>query len=354
MKRVLVTGAGGPAGANFIKSLRLSPEPFYILGADANPFHLELAEADAKHLLPRCDESRYIDELNRAIAENDVQFLHPQPDPEVAVISENRERIEARTFLPAKSTIRLCQDKIALAERLERRGVPVAKSYRIEAPGDLEEALEELLKLCPEAAWLRASKGAGGRASLPIRKARHGEMWIEYWEERRGIGWGDFMLCELLPGREFAFQSLWKDGELVTSQARERLEYLFGYLTPSGQSSSPTVARTVHREDVNDVATRAVLAVDKAATGIFCIDLKENVQGVPCVTEINAGRFFTTSNFYSEAGVNMPYIYVKLAFDEPFEALPRYDPLPEGLYWIRLMDMGHRLVEDGRFEGKLR
>ena len=41
-------------------------------------------------------------------------------------------------------------------------------------------------------------------------------------------------------------------------------------------------------------------------------------------------------------------MYVRLALgDEPPSDVPAYDPLPEGLYWVRLADMGYRLVEDG-------
>ena len=53
--------------------------------------------------------------------------------------------------------------------------------------------------------------------------------------------------------------------------------------------------------------------MDDRATGVFCVDLKEDEAGRPLVTEINAGRFFTTSNFLAEAGANMPYSYVELA-----------------------------------------
>ncbi len=350
MKRVLVTGAGGPAGSNFIKSLRMAGERFYIVGCDLNPFHLELADTDSKHPLPRCDDPNYIEELNILTEKEGIEFIHPQPDVEVAVISKNRKELNARIFLPRDETIRVCQDKMALNKTLARNGVPVARTFKVRNESELKKGLAETLEIYPEKAWLRAIKGAGGRASLPIKETAHGAMWIDYWRKSHGLDWNDFMLSEYLSGREFAFQSLWKNGELVTSMARERLEYLFGYLTPSGQSSSPTVARTVHNEEVNRIATEAVSIVDSDATGVFCIDLKENSRGVPCVTEINAGRFFTTSNFFSEAGVNMPYMYVKLAFSERFKQSPRYNPLPRDLYWIRLMDMGHKLVRDGKWE----
>jgi carbamoyl-phosphate synthase large subunit len=171
-------------------------------------------------------------------------------------------------------------------------------------------------------------------------------MWVSYWSANN-LRVDDFMVSAFLPGREFAFQSLWNHGRLVTSQARERLEYLFGYLTPSGQTSSPALARTVHRSDVNEAAAAAVRAVDEGAHGIFCVDLKEDARGVPCVTEINAGRFFTTSIFFSAAGCNMPYYYLRMAYNEELPDLPQFNAIREGLYWVRLMDMGDKLLDEG-------
>ncbi|MGH3080766.1 MAG: ATP-grasp domain-containing protein [Gaiellaceae bacterium] len=160
------------------------------------------------------------------------------------------------------------------------------------------------------------------------------------------------MVSEFLPGREFAFQSLWVDGELVTSAARERLEYVFGHLMPSGQGSSPSVARTVRRQDVNELAARAVGAVDADATGVVCVDLKEDGDGNPLVTEINAGRFFTTSNFLAEAGANMPYEYVRLALGESPDRLSRFDAVEPDLYWVRMIDMGYKLVREDEWRSK--
>jgi carbamoyl-phosphate synthase large subunit len=352
IKRILVTGAGGPAGANFIKSLRMAKEAFYISGSDISASNLELSDVDSYNILPPSETENYIEELNKVVRNEKINLVHPQPDIEVYVISENREDVEASVFLPNKETIRVCQNKLRLSKVLEENRIPTPKSHHITDKGDLEKALSSLLELNSDKAWLRAIRGAGGRASLPIKEVDHGVMWIDYWMKNRGLDWKNFMLSEFMPGREFAFQSVWSNGEVVTSQARERLEYLFGYLTPSGQTSSPTLAKTVNREDINEIATNAVLAVDKNATGVFCIDLKENSLGVPCVTEINSGRFFTTSNFFSEAGANMPYIYIKLAFGEHFDPIPKYNPLPEGWYWIRRMDMGHKLVKGDAWKAK--
>lgn len=352
MKKLLVTGAGGPAGNNFISSLRMADEPFFIIGGDTNRWHLELSDSDSVYLLPPATDEDYIDSLNKLIKREDIEFVHPQPDVEVAAISERREEIEARTFLPSEDTIRLCQNKMKFNKALKKKGIPSPDSFLIKKEEDVEKNLTKLLEKYPKKAWLRAIRGAGAKASLPVKEASHAKMWIDYWEKFKGLSYKDFMISEYLPGKEIAFQSLWKNGEIITSQARERLEYVFGHLTPSGQTSSPAVARTVSRKDVNEIATRAVKELDDKASGVFCVDMKENYKGIPCITEINAGRFFTTCNFFSQAGSNMPYYYVKLGYSEGIPQLRKYDPLPEGFYWIRSIDMGYKLVKGDKWKSR--
>jgi carbamoyl-phosphate synthase large subunit len=345
IKRILITGAGGSAGSNFIKSLRMSEEKFYLVGSDTNKYHLELVDGlDKKYLLPPAIDPSYIDKLNQLIALEKIELVHPQPDIEVAIIGLNRERVKARTLLPANKTIKLGQNKIEYIKQLKKSNIPVPQSFHLNNKNDLFSALNELLKE-HEKAWLRATRGAGSKASLPIKDLEQGHQWIKYWITMKGFKYNDFMISEFLPGKEFAFQSIWKDGQIITSEARERIAYIFGNLTPSGQSSSPSVAKTVHRDDVNEIATKAVNAIDKRATGIFCIDMKENKQGIPCITEINCGRFFTTNDFFSAAGSNMPYYYIKMAYEEELPILPKYNAIPEGFYWIRMIDMGQKLVK---------
>ncbi len=350
-RRILVTGAGGSAGINFVASLRMAASDLYIVGTDINAWHLELPDVDAAYLLPHCTEPDYIPTLKRLIALESIELLHAQPDMEVEVISAHRDDLGVRTFLPPHESILLCHDKMATNRRLREAGVPVPRSGHVQRLADIPAILEELGKP-GQKVWLRATRGAGSRAALPVHSVRQAKEWIHYWRSTGRLETKDFMMSEFLPGGEFAFQSVWVDGELYVSQARERLEYIFGNLTPSGQSSSPSVARTVHRADVNRVATAAVRAVCNRPHGVFCVDLKENSDGVPCVTEINIGRFFTTSNFFATAGVNMPYLSVELAFGRRPPSPGRYDPLPEGLYWIRLMDKGPVMVGEGTFRAR--
>ncbi len=349
MKTILLAGAGGNAAINFADSLRMAPEKMRLVGIDCNKWHLEQALCDEKYLFPKCSDPAYLEKLNSIISKEGADLFHPQPDVEVFFASENREKINAKTFLPDKKTVRLCQDKNETAKTLASNGVPVPKSVAFGPNADLKSAFEEL---GTETVWVRAIKGAGSRAALPVKSAKQARNWMDYWIEFKGLKENDFMLSEYLPGREFAFQSIWKNGELVTSQARERLEYIFGNITPSGQTSSPSVAITVSDERVNQTAHDAVLAADKNATGVFCVDMKENSKGEPCATEINAGRFFTTSNFFSKAGANMPLAYVKMALGEDAGKLPKFNSLPAGIYWIRTVDQYPTLLKGNEWTSK--
>ena len=102
MKKILVTGGGAPAGINFINSLNNAPEDFEIISSDINKFHLELTPSNTRIILPSCENSNYIEKLNHVIEEFEIDLLHSQPDSEVKVISENREKLNTKIFLPAK------------------------------------------------------------------------------------------------------------------------------------------------------------------------------------------------------------------------------------------------------------
>jgi len=355
MKRIIATGAGGPAGINFVMSLRIAPEKMFIVGTEVNEHFVHLAPTDKKYLVTKAKDSDYINRLNEVIVKEKVEFLHAQPDIEVEVISENREKLEANVFLPSKEAVRACQDKLESARIWQKKDVPVARIRALRGEKDVDSAFEEL----GSPIWIRARHGAGGRGSTPAPNKETALSWIKYWKSRN-VDW-EFIAQEHLPGKNIGFHSIWKDGELVTSMARERIEYIYPHLAPSGITGTPAVQKTVHDKTINKIGTEAVLSIDSNFNGIACVDLKENEDSVPCATEINAGRMFTTSFFFSYASkmlrkdyyANIPYLYVKLAFKESIPNIPKYNVLPENVYWIRHIDAPAKLVKNGKVIGEM-
>jgi carbamoyl-phosphate synthase large subunit len=354
-KRILITGAGGPAGVNFTQSLRIAPEKMRLVGAEANPYFAKLALTSEMYAVPKATESTYIDKLNEIIKLENIDFIHPQPDIEVRAISDNREKLNANTLLPTKKTIRICQDKLESARVWAKKGVLASRTIPLDDQDDIEKAFSEF----GSPMWIRAKHGAGGKGSTPANCVETALSWINYWRSR-GQNW-EFIAQKYLQGRNIGFHSIWKDGELITSMARERIEYIYPHLAPSGITGTPAVQRTIHDDAANKVATKAVLAIEPDFDGIACVDLKEDNNGNPHATEINAGRMFTTSFFFSYASkkilnnyhANFPYLCVKLGCKEHLEKIPRYNILPKDLYWIRHMDSHPRLVRAGEMLGRL-
>ncbi|HEY3143591.1 MAG TPA: hypothetical protein VGJ86_20815 [Acidimicrobiales bacterium] len=345
---VLLTGAGGSAGANFLDALRRSDVPYRVIGADAAAIRLHLSTADERCVLPRASDPGYADGLRWAVKRWGADVVHAQPDVEVMALGRLRDEIGAVTFLPTQAALETAEDKSAFARAMSDAGVQVPESRGFVNWPSVREATADLLTR-HERVWVRARVGAGARASLPVRRAEQAENWLRWWTAEQGLAPSDFMAAEMLPGREFAYQSIWRNGQMLAGQARERVEYLYGHLTPHGQTSTPAIARTVSIPELDRLAIAAVRALDPEPSGVFCIDIKEAADGQAKVTEINAGRFFTTSNFFAAAGLNMPDMLVRCALGQEVEAAGA-SPLPAGLYWVRMVDMGFALVPEDELD----
>jgi biotin carboxylase len=319
----------------------MARERFWVLGTEANRYHLHLSLTDKSVLIPSSkSEEPYLDALERLVKENDIQMIFPTHPAEVRVLAAHRERFETvRWLLPEAETITMADSKWATFERLTDEGVPTPKTFRIGSPDDLSNAFE---KIGTRPVWVRGSgtPGAGiGLAALPCREVRHAEAWIDHYK-----GWGNFIASEYLPGKNLTWTGLFCRGDLVASQGRERLEYVLPHVSPSGITGAPAVSKTVSRADLKKTGETAVRAISKKPNGAFFVDFKEDAFEIPRVTEVNAGRFGTTIHFYTEAGFNFPYALVRLAFGDKVETVA--DPIPPETYWIRTLDCGPVLVRN--------
>jgi carbamoylphosphate synthase large subunit len=351
-ERVLVTGAGGVAGVNFVRALRASGRNYYIAGTDYSKYYIELPDLDARYLTPRHDDSSFVERVASVAKRENVSFIHPQPSSEALVLSSARGRLPAPVFLPRESVMSAGQDKLKTQEILSSKGVPVAETVSLSGMSDLRAALE----LGPPV-WVRARHGAGGRLSLLCNTEQELVHWVSIWNGR-GTPLEEFIVQEYLPGRNIAWDSLWYRGKLVTSYCRERLEYPFKHISPSGITGTPSVARTVSDSRVNEVAERAVVALTRRADGAFSVDLKEDSSGKPRVTEVDAGKFHTTMPLWGMVATkhlglpwftNFADLYVRMGLgEEPPSEAPARDALPAGYYMIRNIDSGVILWrEDG-------
>lgn len=352
MKRIIVTGAGGSPAVNFTRSLRKAHEPFYIIGVDANKYCIERAEVDERHLVPKASNSRYIAILKDIVRESSADVLHPQHSQEVPTISRYRDELGVKTFLPKHKSVEICDNKMLSFECWEKAGLVVPQTMLLESEADVEVAFQRFgAKI-----WLRAIVGSGGAGATPATDLEWAKVWVTLHN-----GWGKFSAAECLQPDSIIWQSIWKDGDLVVAQGRKRLYWEFGGKFLSGVSGVTGAGCLVADSAVDSIAKEAILAIDKCPNGIWGVDLTYDNSGVPNPTEINIGRFFTTHQFFTEAGLNMPYIYVKLALgeDTPF-IQQKINPLTPNQVWIRGVDFLPKLTtlekideHEKRLQGRL-
>lgn len=342
MKKILVTGAGGTPSVNFIRSLRESPERFFIVGTDADKYYLMRAEADKRYLVPYATDPNFLPIINKIISEEKVEFVHSQNDTEIKVLSEIREKLKAKTFLPSKKTVRLCQEKYFSYKKWKKAGLRVPQTMVIKIPKDLRTAFKKFGgKL-----WLRATTGAGGKGSLRAEDFEVAKAWIDFNE-----GWGAFSAAEALEKDSVTWMSIWHEGKLIVAQGRKRLYWELAKISPSGISGVTGGGITVSDTTLDKIAIRAILAIDKKPHGLFGVDLTYDSKGIPNPTEINIGRFFTTHHFFTEAGINMPYIFTKLAYGEKLPKIrKKFNPVRPMMVWIRGVDFKPVLTTEMEIE----
>jgi hypothetical protein len=347
--KILLGGAGGAPTNNVVKSLRLGGSGDRLIGMSCVPSDLLLADVDEQYVVPPAVAEDYPQRLAALVRRVRPDFLHAQHDFEVRAVSRLRTELQqlgVRLYLPAAATVENAVDKGKSYEIWSRAGVPVPQTVLVSSPAGLGRALDRF----GGRVWLRATEGGGGKGALPVHGPQEYEfarLWIE-----RFAGWGQFTAAEMLSPDSVTWLSIWYQGELVVAQTRRRRSWNFGDRTLSGVTGVTGVAQTYSCEVVTRTALHAIEALDRQPLGIFGVDLTYDTAGKPRVTEINIGRFFTTVHFFTRAGVNFPQIYRDIALEEKFPALERkINPLPDGLVWVRGMDVEPVLTTLATLEG---
>jgi hypothetical protein len=342
-RRVLITRAGSGPCNNLMSSLLHDDPSIVLIGCNSDRFVLKRSPAQRNFLVaetePEGASSPAFDrDLREVITRADVDLVIPGNDEDALLLAQLHERspLPCRTYLPSAKTIELCHDKYALYELFRRHNIPVATTYPISDRASLAEAWRALAPR--DLAWCRIRHGCASMGATKVRDADQAWHWITYWNTMRGVPVEHFTLCEFLPGRDYNIQGIWFEGRLVLIKMFERLSYLNATQSPSGMSSTPSLAKTVWEPAAIAACEAAMQVVDPRAHGVFFYDLKENEAGVPCVTEINASRFAMMTSFHDVVGRhNTAGTYVRLGCGDAVDIDSPYDDSGE-YYLVREYD----------------
>lgn len=334
--RLLVMGAGSAGAENLIRSLRAADPSLILLGCNDDRFVVRRSAADASFVVPASGWPRFVPALRRLIRESRVDLVIPTIDRHVQALSDARADFRGRVFLPAARVIALCRDKYRLTTTLLRHGVPAPVTYPVRGPDDVDEIFSRLGR--PGRVWCRPRTGTCARGGAAVSTPEQARQWMAVWETMQGVPLSAFTLAEYLPGREILCQSLWQRGRMVLAGTFERLAYFGADNIPSGVTSLSSLAKTVVEPGVVEVCRAAIAAVAPGASGAFSVDVKEDADGRPRVTEINAGRFFMAMTAFDRVlKHSMALTYVRLALGEHVDLGDTYDAV-EDYYMVRDMD----------------
>ena len=336
MKRILVTGAGGPATNSFVRSLRDADEEYCIIGVDAGKYNIFRAETDCAYLCPKATDEAYIPFINMIVEKEKIDFIHSQPEIELYELSKHRDELNCKHFMPKHHIVEICRDKWQSYIAWRDTGIKVPKTMLVEDYTTLSLAFQEFRS---GNIWIREITGAAGKGSLSRPSFKHA---LHQIEERNG--YGKTVAAEHLTDKTITWQSIWQEGQLVVAQGRRRLYWEFANRAQSGVTGLTGTGVTVSDPELDELAIKCIHAIDKEPHGIFSVDFTFDWDGVPNPTEINIGKFFTTHHFLTRTGCNMPDIFVMLAFGEYGGDYQILNPCDEEMYWIRGIDTLPKLV----------
>ena len=145
---VVVTGVGGGGvGEQVMKSLRLCGERYRVVGTDMTKFSLGMYRADTMHLLPPAKDDCYIDKLLEICDKEKAQVLVPGSEPELRVISEQRQRFKGILLLiNAQEVIDKCMNKWETHQWLREHGFKSPDSHLADGASVLKAELPAIVK----------------------------------------------------------------------------------------------------------------------------------------------------------------------------------------------------------------
>lgn len=287
MTRVLVTGAGGPAGVAVIRSL-LARDDVDVLSADMDGWAsgLYLVPAENRRIVPAGRSETFVDELIAMCAADRVDVLFSTVDVELPGLAARRDELQAvgtALAAPTHETLVTCLDKFLLAQRVEG-SARIPRTRLLTADGVAEDWDFPVI--------IKPRSGAGSRGVrlIPDRATLE------------ALPLDDSILIqENLPGEEFSVDVLaGLDGAVIAAvpRSRERVD--------SGVSIA---GRTVKRAELSDTA--AAVARSIGLTGVANVQLRYSVEGVPALLEVNP-RFPGAMPLTIAAGVDMPSLLLDL------------------------------------------
>ncbi|MEJ3405847.1 ATP-grasp domain-containing protein [Rathayibacter sp. YIM 133350] len=296
--KVLVTGAGGPAGVAVIRSL-LRREDLDVFAADMDGWAsgLYLVAAERRRIIPAGRAPEFVDAVIDLVATDGIDVVVSTVDAELPPLARRRDELGAVLAAASGEALETALDKW----RLVQACAPHARVPHTEllTPGGIAHDWTFPVIVKPRS-------GAGSRGVHLVHT--RAELEAAAPDETQ-------IIQENLPGEEFSVDVIVaSDGHVVAAVPRLRARV---------DSGVAVAGRTVHREELE--AAAAACARAAGIVGVANVQLRYSIDGEPALLEINP-RFSGAMPLTIASGVDMPSLAVDVALGRE---IPREVPFAE-------------------------
>jgi carbamoylphosphate synthase large subunit len=287
---VLVFPGGTEIGLEIYKSLRHCKEVQLFSAASHVSNHAPYVFKN-HFVIPSIFDPSWIDDLNKVIIENKIDFVFPAFDDVIIALTENTEKIKTRIVCSPVDTCIITRSKLQTYILLQDI-IPVPILYR----------RIENVQTYP--IFLKPDKGQGS----------HGIQFIENRTQLRpflkDIRSSKLIAMEYLPGEEYTIDCFSDRGKgLLFCSGRQRLR------TKNGISmNSKTVQEDVFMDYAKAISSRLTFY------GAWFFQVKKNKQGIFKLMEI-APRIAGTMALHRVKGINFPLLSIYEQERIPIEIL---------------------------------
>jgi hypothetical protein len=337
----LITGVGGPTPRSFARAILNGAETgdLTLFGTDIHSLAVGLYQTELfekSFLVPKSGQPGYWPAMEKIIAREKIDLAVIQPEQEVLAwsIRQDKGTLPCPALIPPFKVVEKLLDKSIVHD--------VLKDYQLvprslEVTSQDESFLKDIGTRLGYPFWIRSATGSSGFGSFKVTDFEALINWLKI--NRRVTR---FLASEFLPGRNLACKLLYFEGELVRSACAERVNYIMAGTSPSGITGNTSFGRLINDEHVSFIAREAMKEIFQATGekphGFFTVDLKEDANGKPLITEINVRHVAFTSAF-AAGGANLCTDTIRLLQnDETFDRTYRQYQFEDQLIFLRDVD----------------
>lgn len=342
MKRILITGVGGPTPRSFVRAIMLFghkyKNEFEFVGVDANHLAYGLYEKELfkkSFVVPKAYEEDYWPTINQIVDTEQIDGAIILPEVEVLEWAKNQGNLkkDIKVHLPDYKLAVELVNKHHLHKLLDQsEHIPLFKCINRNS-----YSFDQIVESVGDIFWVRSTKGSSGLGSLKINSREMLSQWIAI---NHNIY--EFIATEYLPGRNMACKLLYFNNKLVRTACAERVNYIMAKVAPSGITGNTSFGRLLNEPGLIKISDKILnklsSQLNTGLNGIFTVDFKEDHRGNPKITEINIRHVAFTSSI-AAGGANLPLDTIQGMFmDDPTNLKTIHYLFDDGLIFLRDVD----------------